>query len=77
MVCNKFSVLYTPHFLQCGEGDPHFAAIGDGGWICNLEEDIGNEFTPNQQLWLKEQPRGEYHYNIVCHYFSSKILRLG
>ena len=63
----------TPSFAllcPCGEGDPHFATIGDGGWICSLEEDVGKEFTPNQQLWLKEQPlASNYHCNIVCHQF--------
>ena len=49
----------TPSFAllcPCGEGDPHPATIGDGGWICSLDEDVGEEFTPNQQLWLKKQP---------------------
>ena len=49
----------TPSFAllcPCGEGDPHPATIGDGGWICSLDEDIGKEFTPNQQLWSKQPP---------------------
>ena len=49
----------TPSFAllcPCGEGDPHPATVGDGGWICSLDEDIGKEFTPNQQLWSKQPP---------------------
>ena len=49
----------TPSFAllcPCGEGDPHPATIRDGGWICSLDEDYGKKFTPNQQLWLNEQP---------------------
>ena len=59
----------TPSFAllcPCGEGDPHPATIGDGGWICSLDDDVGKEFSPNQELWLKEQPlAGNYHYNII------------
>jgi hypothetical protein len=60
----------TPSFAllcPCGEGDPHPATIGDGGWICSLDEDVGEDITPNQQLWLKEQSLtgkySVYHYS--------------
>ena len=36
----------------CGAGEPHPASIGDGFWICTLDEGEGDEFSPNQQLWL-------------------------
>ena len=48
----------TPSFAllcPCEEGDPHPATIGEGSWICSLDEDIGDELTPNQLLWLKEE----------------------
>ena len=48
----------TPSFAllcPCEEGDPHPATIGEGSWICSLDEDIGDELAPNQLLWLKEE----------------------
>ena len=45
----------TPSFAflcPCGAGEPHPATIGDGFWICTLDEGEGDEFSPNQQLWL-------------------------
>ena len=45
----------TPSFAflcPCGAGEPHPATIGDGFWICSLDEGEGDEFSPNQQLWL-------------------------
>ena len=38
----------------CGEGEPHPATIGDGSWICSLDEGVGDELAPNQSLWLEE-----------------------
>ena len=48
----------TPSFAllcPCEEGDPHPATIGDGCWICSLDEGVGDELTPNQLLWLAEE----------------------
>ena len=45
----------TPSFAflcPCGAGEPHPATIGDGFWICTSDEGEGDEFSPNQQLWL-------------------------
>ena len=47
----------TPSFAflcPCGAGEPHPATIGDGFWICTLDEGEGDEFSPNQQLWLED-----------------------
>ena len=45
----------TPYFTflcPCGAGEPHPATIGDGFWICTSDQGEGDEFSPNQQLWL-------------------------
>ena len=45
----------TPSFAflcPCGAGEPHPATIGDGFWICTSDKGEGDEFSPNQQLWL-------------------------
>ena len=39
----------------CGAGEPHPATIGDGFWICTLDEGEGDELSPNQLLWLDEE----------------------
>ena len=52
----------TPSFAflcPCGAGEPHPATIGDGFWICTLDEGKGNELSLNQVLWLKEDVSSE------------------
>ena len=47
----------TPSFAfqcPCGTGEPHPATIGDGFWICCLDEEFGDEFLPNQLIWLED-----------------------
>ena len=54
----------TPSFAflcPCGARKPHPATIGDGFWICTLDEGEGGEFSPNQQLWLEENAISEIH----------------
>ena len=46
----------TPSFAflcPCGVGEPHPATIGDEFWICTADEDVGEEFSPNQTIWLE------------------------
>ena len=52
----------TPSFAflcPCGAGEPHPATIGDGFWICTLDEGKGDEFSLNQMLRLKEDLSSE------------------
>ena len=47
----------TPCFAfpcSCGGVEPHHATIGDGFWICSLDEGEGAKFSPNQLIWLEE-----------------------
>ena len=47
----------TPSFAllcPCEEGDAHPATIGDGCWICSIDEGVGDKLIPNQLLWLSE-----------------------
>ena len=48
----------TPTFAlicPCGVGHNHHATIGDGYWICSLDEDNGNELNPNQCVWMEDK----------------------
>ena len=38
----------------CGAEDPHHATIGDGFWICSLDQGNGEEFSENQLIWLQD-----------------------
>ena len=59
----------TPSFAfqcPCGNGEPHPATIGDGAWICSLDQGLGKEFSPNQLVWLNEDTTPEAQTGIVC-----------
>ena len=43
---------YFAFLCPCGTGEPHSATIGDGFWICTIDEGEGDTFSPNQLLWL-------------------------
>ena len=48
------SLLSFAFLCPCGVGEPHPATIGDGFWICHLDEGEGDEFSPEQLIWLEE-----------------------
>jgi hypothetical protein len=57
----------TPSFsflCPCGAGEPHPATIGDGFWICTLDQGVGKKFSPNQLFWL-DKPTMETQAGIL------------
>ena len=54
----------------CGVGEPHPATIGDGFWICTLDEGEGDEFAPNQLWWLDKNTSGTLAGNIVVQHIN-------
>ena len=52
----------TPSFAflcPCGAAELHHATIGEGFWICSLDEGNGGEFCPGQMFWTEEHTPAE------------------